>query len=729
MGSTGGSSVRRLLLGWTLPRRNESLAVADLTAPVTIIIDRSGVPHVQAESVHDAFFAHGYLHARDRLWQMELNRRVARGELAELFGSVALPADRVLRRLGFRRDAERDLAGISHEGRQVLDAYTAGVNAYVARHRRPIEFVLLRTRPRPWAAIDTLAFGRYMAWSQTENLPTEIVRRQLASLIGADRATALEPGDPAANVVALTGLTGGASNNWVASPARSASGHALLANDPHLYPRIPPVWYVAHLQSADGLNVIGATLPGLPGVVIGHNGRIAWGVTAGLADCEDLVDQDGRSVAEATLIREQIKVNGKPAVIEEVRITRDGPILNGVLGIPADGPTVALRSSLHEGKASIDALVALNRATDWPAFLQAMDLWDFPCLNFVYADVDGNIGYRFAGRVPLRQGVTWAGLIPLAEMPAVFNPEEGIFATANNRPAVPMRHDLTRDWIDDFRWTRIMRILRSRPRHSLTDFQFMQQDVISLAAQQVATRLARLGPSEGLSPVVLSRLQRWDGSLDAASPEAAIYQVFRIELVRALYRDLGDETIGRVLGRGPDPVIAPVTAFFARASSDLLARLDHANESRVREALVAALRFTADRLGPDMDQWRWGDLHRIIFQHPIGLGVPMLDRFFKLSRGPYPMGGDADTLAQAAVDPWNPFTMTGYSASYRQVFDTGDWDRGVFILPTGQSGHPASPHYGDMVEAWRHGEYRPLPFSPQAIRDQAGERVQLTPSA
>jgi penicillin amidase len=703
--------------------------MSGLGAAVTIIIDRAGVPHVEAESARDAYFAHGYLHARDRLWQMELNRRVARGELAELFGPIALPADRVLRRLGFRRGAEGDLAGISGEGRQVLDAYAAGVNAYVARHRRPIEFVLLRSRPRPWSTIDTLAFGRYMAWSQTENLPTEIVRRQLAGLIGADRVSGLEPGDPAANVVALAGLARGASNNWVAAPARSASGHALLANDPHLYPRIPPVWYAAHLRSADGLNVIGATLPGLPGVVIGHNSRIAWGITAGLADCEDLVDQDARAVAAATVIREAIKVKGRSPVIEEVRVTVDGPILNGVLAIPTDGPTVALRSSLRGGRAAIDALVALNRATDWTTFQQAMDQWDFPNLNFVYADVDGNIGYRMAGQVPLRRDGVWTGLVPLNEMPAVFNPEEGIFATANNRPAVPMRHVLANDWIDDYRWTRIMQILRSRAHHSLADFQAMQQDVRSVPAQQVGARLAQLAPGDGLAADVLARLRRWDGSLDAASPEAAIYQVFRIELVRGLYRELGDETVARVLGRGPDPVIAPVTAFFSRGSSDLLARLDRADQGVVRAALVAALRFLSDRFGPDIDQWRWGDLHRISFQHPIGLAVPVLDRLLKLSRGPYPIGGDADTLAQAAVDPWNPFTATGYSASYRQVFDTGDWDRGVFILPTGQSGHPASPHYADMVQAWRQGEYRSLPFSPQAIRDQADETVQLIPSA
>jgi acyl-homoserine lactone acylase PvdQ len=222
----------------------------------------------------------------------------------------------------------------------------------------------------------------------------------------------------------------------------------------------------------------------------------------------------------------------------------------------------------------------------------------------------------------------------------------------------------------------------------------------------------------------------WRGCEDgvgASMQRHWIYQVFRVELVRALYRELGDETVLRVLGRGPDPVIAPVTAFFFRGSSELLARLDQADESLIRAALVAALRFLRDRLGPDMERWRWGELHRITFQHPIGLGVPILDRLLQLSRGPYPIGGDADTVAQAGVDPWNPFTATSYSVSYRQVFDTGDWDRGVFILPTGQSGHPASPHYADMVSAWRTGEYRPLPFSPQAVRDQAEETIQLTP--
>lgn len=720
-----GVGLRRLLLRWTLPRRNETIQLSGLAAPVTIVIDRSGVPHVDAQSARDAFFAHGYLHARDRLWQMELNRRIARGELAELFGPIALPADRFLRRLGFRRGAERDLTRLSAAGLQALEGYADGVNAYVAHHRRPIEFVLLRTRPRPWSPVDSLAFGRYMGWTQTENLATETVRRELSGLIGADRTSTLEGGDPAAGVVAMAGLAGGASNNWVAAPARSASGHALLANDPHLYPRIPAVWYVVHLRSADGLNVIGASLPGVPGVVIGHNSRIAWGITAGMADCEDLVNQDPAELGAATVIGEEIQVKGRPPVGEEVRVTADGPVLNGTLGIPVDGPPVALRTVFADGEAPVDALFTLNRATDWASFEQAMRQWDFPCLNFIYADVDGNIGYRMAGRVPLRQDGKWVGIVAFGEMPAIFNPAEGIFATANTRPALPLRQPLTHDWVDDTRWTRIMQMLRSRPRHGLSDFQVMQQDLTSVAALRIASHLGRLAPAGDLARAAISRLQRWDGRLDPGSPEGAIYEVFRIEFIRALHEELGAQSVTRVLGRGPDQVLAPVTTFFFRGSSELLAWLEQVPDRVIQSALDSAVRFIRDRLGPDLERWQWGALHQITFQHPIGAAIPWLDRVLGLSRGPYPIGGDADTVAQAAVDPWNPFTATGFMASYRQVFDTGDWDRGVFILPTGQSGHPASPHYADMVAAWRRGEYRPLPFSPAAVQDQAAETIRL----
>ena len=717
--------LRRLLLRWTMPPRNETIKLSGVTAPVTIVIDRSGVPHVEAQSAKDAFFAQGYLHARDRLWQMELNRRIARGELAELFGPIALAADRFLRRLGFRRAAERDLARISFAGREALEAYAAGANAYMAHHRRPIEFLLLRTRPRPWVPVDSLAFGRYMGWTQTENLSTEIVRRQLAGLMGTDRASALEPGDSAATVLAMAGLAGGASNNWVAAPARSASGHALLANDPHLYPRLPAVWYVAQLRSADGLNVIGATLPGVPGVVIGHNSRIAWGITAGMADCEDMIDQDPAAVAAAPVAREEIRVKGQPSVADDFRVTADGPILNGTLGIPAGGTPVALRTVLTDGDAPIDALLTLNRAADWSGFEQAMKQWDFPCLNFAYADADGNIGYRMSGRVPIRQDGKWAGMVPFDEMPAAFNPVEGIFATANTHPAVPLRHSLTDDWVDDNRWTRIMQMLRSRPSHALSDFQVMQQDVTSVAAQRAAAHLARLDSTDDLTRAAISRLQRWDGRLDAGSPEAAIYEVFRREFIRVAHAGLGEEVVARLLGQGPDPVLAPVTAFFFRGSSELLAWLDAAPESQIEEALRRAVGVLRDRLGPDIERWSWGAAHRITWQHPIGAAIPVLDRVLGLSRGPYPIGGDADTVAQAGPDPWNPFTATAFMASYRQIFDTSDWDRGVFILPTGQSGHPASPHYADMVSAWRNGEYRPLLFSPHAVRDQAEETIQL----
>ena len=525
--AAGAAGLRELLLRAPVPPRREFLATAGLAQPVEVLIDGSGVPHVYARSAADLLFAQGYVHARDRLWQMELNRRVSRGTLAQLFGAAALEADRFLRRLGFARQAAGDLAAMTPQSRALLEAYSAGVNAYVARHRRPLEFTLLRARPGAWQPTDTLAFGRYMAWTQTPNWETELIRARLLGTLPPEGVAALEAGDPgaavpagagsaagdsreAARVFALFGgLHGGASNNWVVAPQRSSTGHALLANDPHLYPRIPAAWYVLHLNG-DGFDVAGASLPGVPGVIIGHNAHLAWGITAGMADSEDLVLEQpdprtpgsfrfGEASESPTIVHEVIEVRGRREPVEEdVVVTRHGPILNGTLDLPLDGAPLALRSALHDWPNPVQALLRLNQATDWPDFRSALEDWTFPCLNFVYADVGGTIAYKLAGRVPIRAkgdgyapvpGWTgeyeWTGYVPFDEMPEAVNPDDGYFATANTRPAAPSAHFLARDWIDDSRWRRIVELLRSRERHGLDDFQAMQADVVSLPARAV----------------------------------------------------------------------------------------------------------------------------------------------------------------------------------------------------------------------------------------------------
>lgn len=758
-GAVGASRLRQWLLRRPVPPQRDSLTVKGLMSPVDIRIDRWGVPHVYASTAADACFGQGYMHARDRRWQMELNRRIASGTLSELFGLVTIEADRFFRRLGFDRAAQQDLVRLDDESRAYLDAYTAGVNAYTERHPRPLEFAILRARPRPWRATDSLAFGRYMSWTQTANFETELIRARLLTKLSPERVAALEPGDPAAHVptaygvkhrellesakafAPLSGLAGGASNNWVVSASHSATGRPLLANDPHLFPRMPAVWYVIHLMGGD-LDVAGASLPGITGVVIGHNARISWGVTAGMTDGEDLYLE--RRDGSERVIKEMITVRGRAPILDEVVETKHGPLLNGSLDIPAEGPQIALRSVLSDWPSPAVALLRLNRANDWTTFREALKEWAFPSLNFVYADVDGNIGYQLAGRVPVRAGgdgyapvpgwssdYEWTGYVAYDDMPRVLNPPDGFFATANSRPNVHSTQFLARDWCDDSRWRRIIELLESRPRHSIDDFRAMQGDVVSLPAKEIVaavrSELGNRSPN-GSTATALNALERWDGALSPSSIAATVYNAFRNELINIVNSDLQPNLLGYTQGKGLDPVVAPVSAFYFKGSSILLGHLQKVEAATIRMALDAALADLRRRFGDDPAGWQWGRAHSITFAHPLGLGAPMLDRLFHLSRGPLPIGGDADTVAQAGVDPWQPYRANAFSVSYRQIFDVGNWDAALFILPTGQSGHPGSPHYDDMVEPWRTVDYRPLLFSRSAVDRETTEQVSLQPS-
>lgn len=762
----GAGGLRRLMLRRSLPPRQENLIVSGLQAKLHVRIDRWGVPHIQAQEPADLFFAQGYCHARDRLWQMELNRRVARGELAELFGERLLPIDRFYRRLGFRRAAEAETLRLDGKAHALARSYAAGVNAYVERHRLPIEFRLLRHYPRRWQPVDSLAFGRYMSWNLSFNWETELIRARFIAQLGPERAAALEPGNSVAGIPSgaecavrqalhaahafepWAGLMGGASNNWAVAGNRSASGRALLASDPHFRPRMPAVWYMAHLHGG-GYDVIGATLPGALGVLIGHNDRIAWGITASMVDTQDLFLEKpdpsrpgwfafGDEWYQAQIIREEILIRGqKQPHIEEVMRTRHGPLLNGTVDIPAHSTPLAIRTTIEDLPSPTEALLLLNQAGDWPSFRSALERWTFPVLNFVYADVVGNIGYQLAGRVPVRASGDgyvpapgwsgdheWLGSIPFEQMPCVFNPPEGLFATANTQPDVACNHFLARDWVDDSRWRRIMELLRQHPRPSLDDCQAIQTDVLSLPAWTIARRLHAVTPRNELARQALAFLAGWDGDLRPDNVAAAIYEVFRYEFIRRRHRELPAAFLNYTLGQGVDEVLASVSAFQQRASSILLGHLDALpNLEEACEALHAAVEWLRRQFGPDLSQWRWGRLHQIRFDHPLGPGSRVVDHLLGLSRGPFPIGGDADTIAQSGVDPWRPYSAATFTVSYRQLFDVGDWDQGRFILPTGQSGNPGSPHYDDMLEAWRRGEYRPLWFTWPAVERETTETI------
>lgn len=736
----GAAGLRRWLLGRCLPPAHERLAGA-VQRPIDIRIDSHGVPHILAENLADLFFAQGYCHARDRLWQMEINRRTARGELAELLGGRALELDRFFRRLGFRRLAEREWPLLSEEVRTVLAGYAAGVNAYVEHHRWPVEFVALRKRPRRWEPIDSLAFGRYMGWTLTYNWETELIRQRLRDALGPAGAAALEP--------ALTGLEGGASNAWAVSAGRSATGRPLLANDPHLRPRMPAIWYVAHLEGA-GINIIGATLPGTIGVLMGHNQRVAWGITASVVDGQDLFrerphpQQPGRFAFQdqwydAEPIQEIIQVRGqKEPVIETVLCTRHGPLLNGTIGIPKDGEPLAVQSITAGNFSPATAVLALNRATDWPAFRAALAQWTFPPLNFVYADMDGTIAHKLAGQVPLRQhkehllpipgwdgAHEWTGLVPFDDMPEQVNPSEGFCANANNRPAGLCPHFLSNDWMDPHRQDRVLELLRVREQHTLEDFQVMQGDLVSLPAQTFAQLLTlKLGKDEPL----LAELAGWDGKLETDSRPGAIYQVFRRELLSHVYADLPAAMRDYARGQGVHELVGLGSVFHGRSTRLILHHLHQIDTATLNRVYRATLHRLGELLGPDPAGWRWGHLHRVKLGHVLGQASPLLDRLLRLNRGPFPIGGDLDTIAQSGVDPWHPYEAGTFCVSYRQVLDVGNWDAARFIIPTGQSGHPGSTHYDDMLEPWLRVEYAPLHFSRPAVEQATVESIHIRPT-
>lgn len=760
VGALGIYTVRR-----AFPQVSGTLMVPGLGGSVEVIRDRWGIPHIYARSDRDLFFAQGFVHAQDRLWQMELNRRTASGRLSEIFGEATLGTDRFLRTIGLRRVAEAHLAGLSPRTRANMEAYAAGVNAYVAsaRGRLPIEFAILRFSPEPWTPADTLVYGKLMAWVLGGDWRAELLRQQVIARFGEDGLERLTPGYPAdAPVIVPSTAAGGAgaieipaappglglarvaragSNNWVVGGDRSVTGGPLLANDPHLEGQMPSIWYIMHL-SGGRYDVAGATFPGVPGVIIGHNRDIAWGVTNADPDVQDLFIErfnpedptrylDRGRWVPATIVREEITVKGRrDPVVEHVRLTRRGPVINAVVrGLDA---TLALRWTALESSTIIDAVDGINRASSWEEFRQALRAWDAPSQNFVFAHRNGEIGYQMPGVVPIRAKGTgavpspgwtgefdWTGTVPFDALPSTHR-RDGVIVTANNRVAPEdYPYFLGRDWDPGFRARRITELLHEA-QQSVETSKRIHTDVTSLHAQAVveALRTARiLDPA--LQPV-FQELVEWDGVVAASSRPAAIYHALVAALMEELFRaPLDDAVFSRYLRHHDGPALATLallrdpTSAWWRGSRDRM----------VETALRAAVRDLERRLGPNRQRWRWGRLHQPVFVHPIGR-IKALAWIFNAT--PPETGGDGFTVNNGAFNLEEPFRQV-YVASYRQILDTTDWDRSLVIHTTGQSGLPFHRHYRDFAALWARGEYVPLLFSRARVDEAAAARLILSP--
>ena len=765
----------------SLPEHEGTLRVASLSRPVRIVRDAAGVPSIHAQSESDAFFALGYVHAQDRLWQMEFNRRIAQGRVAELVGPGGVGVDRFVRTLGIYRWAQRMASGLDPRSHALLDSYCAGVNAYLDGHHDllPPEFLLLRApRPEHWTAADTMGWVLMMSW----DLSAPAMRNELNRLRLASRLTKAEiddflplwddsapatadyvslyrrlglPGpdlsEQARQLAALLPVAGFdaaaalGSNSWAVAGSRSTSGRPLLANDPHLPLTAPSVWYFARLD-APGLHLFGATLPGIPVVVIGRNAHVAWSMTTTYADTQDLylervdpghpdryLTPQGWTEFETRV--EEIAVRGEQPVRVTVRSTRHGPVISGALAaVDAALPpgrsqyVLALRwAALEPGDTTLPAFLAMNRATDTPQFDDALRGVTVVVQNVVFAGDDGHIALRVVGRVPRRRAdddlyglvpspgwdprYDWQGWLAPDDLPRQLDPGGGIIVTANQKITAPgYAHYLTMEWQSPYRARRIEQLLQKVQLHDVRSFESIQADVTSLAAQELMAQLMSTEPATPLGRAALQKLRVWDGSMRTNAAEPLIYYAWTRKLEAMIF----DDDLGPL---APDLVD---TADRSAAMLGVLTGRAHARNwcggarapgrnRDCRQLAAEALDQAVAELAHeprDLDRLRWGRQHVAVFEHRPLSSVPALRRLFE-ERITKP--GDGDTIDRGVLRMRgeNPFE-TRDGPSLRIVCDLSGADAGAWMFAPGQSGNPLSHQFGDLLEAWRRVRYRPI---------------------
>jgi penicillin G amidase len=544
----------------------------------------------------------------------------------------------------------------------------------------------------------------------------------------------------------------GASNNWAIDGTKSVTGKPLLASDPHLTLSMQSIWWEMHLDSPQ-MKAAGVGLPGLPAVIMGHNERIAWGMTAALVDGDDLfveqIDpadapryrQNGKW-SRGEVLREEIAVRKrKEPIVEEVLVTRHGPIISPA--IKGETRTLSLKTVALEPAHQVTAMMKVMAAQNWDEFRDALRDWPFPSLNFAYADVDGNIGYQLAGLVPKRgkgHGIVpspgwtedygWTGFVLFDDLPSSYNPKTHWVASANNRIADDdYPHFLSIENADGFRQKRIVEMLESKDKHSTADFGAMQIDHMSLAAKELVPLITALAPENEWCRRAITFLKAWDYRLSPDSVAACVYEVFFTHLVRrALEEKLGSWS-DFFMGKGIH-MLRPHTLFFLASHSWLMEKMrerpDWFNGKTwslaMEEALASAIGELRARLGDEVSRWQWGKLHTQQFSHILG-SQRGLDRIF--NRGPVPSGGDMNTVWQASYAPYHGYDVNSFNVSWRQIIDLADFNNSLAVLPSGQSGHPGSRHYADMTALWRNGDYHPMHWDREQVEAHARGRLEL----
>jgi penicillin amidase len=778
--------------GQTATQQN-AVQIKGIKDRITIRRDERGIPYIEAQNDEDLYFGQGYATAADRLWQMDLFRRTARGELAEVLGvgprNIAIEQDKLHRTYGFAQAAEAEFANASPRSRMMLEAYARGVNAYATSldpKSMPPEFQILQYSFRPWTPADSLVLVKIFFEALSDTWRLDIMRQAMSVLPPEKRAELLpeispidvlvvgkdtqskpaarlkaEPVSPevlarlaynqeiAAGALARIGLDTdelAASNNWVVSGNHTVTGKPLLANDPHLSPTAPSIWHMVHL-TAPGVRVAGVVMPGMLGVILGHNDRIAWGFTNVGPDVQDLYIekfnpenpkqyQTPSGWQDAVIRREEIKVrkgigsSEHDVVNHDVTVTRHGPII-----FEGDGKRYALRwTAVDPSKNNPDPTYSMNRVRNWTEFNAALDSFTAPTQNIVYADVDGHIGYHAAGVVPIRKsgdgsvpynGSTdageWTSYIPMSKMPALYDPPSGIIVTANQRiVGTDYPYFLSRHWAQPYRARRILDLLSEKPKLTSEDFRRILGDVYSIAGvsftrEAVKLLRSKVTPADEKLKASLDAFEKWDGRVNAESTAAPLMAHLRLafrskiltaamgqELVRNYQWNNFDTTLDRVIKEQPAAWLPREFASY----SDLL-----------RACYDEAISTLTKSLGPDETKWTWGEMTKARFPHPLG-AAPLIGAQFTIP--PFPQNGTGGFIG-ATVN-------VGQGVSMRLIADPSDWDKTQQGIALGESGSPKSPHWSDQLADWRAVTPREFPFTQPAVLKAAQETLVLEPA-
>ena len=783
LGIIGGGIFIRIVSRKGIPDYNKDIILKGLSSEVLILRDSFAVPHIYAATMEDVYMASGYVMAQDRLWQMDLLRRLTTGRLSEIFGKDMAEIDLLFRSLGFSQKSEIVIDSAGVDVRKYLEAFSDGVNQYINQRGKklPPEFTILGYKPEPWEPVHSANLIGYMSWNLSMSWDIEAVLFKISQVVDEHKSNELIPDlnfqdKPIFSGLELRGaifeqesvitranqfisdfglqiLRG--SNNWAVSGERSTTGMPLMANDMHIELNAPGIWYQIHQVVEGKLNVTGVAVPGQPFVVCGHNADIAWGMTNVMLDdmdfyIETLHEKDTLKYLcngewlDMRVEEEIIKTSEGLSITGYNRFTHRGPVISEIKDI--EDYVVSMRWIGREYSNELLSVYKFNKAKNWEDFRDAAKGFISIAQNIVYADKEGNIGLQTAAGVPIREGnpamfyrgdtsaYDWRGLVPFEELPYSYNPENGFVASANNRTAGPDYPHYISYWYDlPNRYETIVEKLSSREKHDRASFAEIQANQVSMFARKFTpVFLSGLSTYEErmtqLQKEAYSYLTEWDYNMDINSIASSIFDVIYLELVKAVFHDeLGDDLFREFIKKDllPSYLLDRVRVTGESLWTNNVNTPDKQETftDNIIEAFINAVDWLESRAGRKPEKWKWGKLHTLTLEHPLG-SVKMLDRAFELNRGPFPTGGSYHTVSPYSYSFEKPFQVN-HGASHRHIYCTKDWDNSLVIIPTGICGVPASIYYCDQTHNYLNNIYNTDKFSRSAVSRGAKYRMTL----